>query len=338
VWRVIGVSGLRAQQLGNRVLPGLGWVLTVFVVLGGLVFNIGNVGGTGLGLDALLGLDPKWGAAISALVAIGIFVSHRAGVALDRIVVVLGLLMIGLTGYVAVVSGPPVGDALRNAVVPDQVGFLAITTLIGGTVGGYITYAGAHRLVDAGVTGPERVGEITRGSVTGILITGVMRVLLFLAILGVVAGGAVLAEDNPAASAFGQAAGEFGLRAFGLILWAASITSVIGASYTSVSFLTSDAVAPRRRNLLTIGFILVSTTFFLVAGAAPVELLVFAGAFNGLILPLGIAVLLWVAWRRRDLLGGYAYPRWLVGIGVLAWLVTLYLGWRSLSSLGTIWA
>jgi Mn2+/Fe2+ NRAMP family transporter len=338
VWRVIGVSGLRAQQLGNRVLPGLGWVLTVFVVLGGLVFNIGNIGGTGLGLDALLGLDPKWGAAISALVAIGIFVSHRAGVALDRIVVVLGLLMIGLTGYVAVVSGPPVGDALRNAVVPDQVGFLAITTLIGGTVGGYITYAGAHRLVDAGVTGPERVGEITRGSVTGILITGVMRVLLFLAILGVVAGGAVLAEDNPAASAFGQAAGEFGLRAFGLILWAASITSVIGASYTSVSFLTSDAVAPRRRNLLTIGFILVSTTFFLVAGAAPVELLVFAGAFNGLILPLGIAVLLWVAWRRRDLLGGYAYPRWLVGIGVLAWLVTLYLGWRSLSSLGTIWA
>jgi Mn2+/Fe2+ NRAMP family transporter len=338
VWRVIGVSGLRAQQLGNRVLPGLGWVLTVFVVLGGLVFNIGNIGGTGLGLDALLGLDPKWGAAISALVAIGIFVSHRAGAALDRIVVVLGLLMIGLTGYVAVVSGPPVGDALRNAVVPDQVGFLAITTIIGGTVGGYITYAGAHRLVDAGVTGPERVGEITRGSVTGILITGVMRVLLFLAILGVVAGGAVLAEDNPAASAFGQAAGEFGLRAFGLILWAASITSVIGASYTSVSFLTSDAVAPRRRNLLTIGFILVSTTFFLVAGAAPVELLVFAGAFNGLILPLGIAVLLWVAWRRRDLLGGYAYPRWLVGIGVLAWLVTLYLGWRSLSSLGTIWA
>ena len=61
VWRVIGVSGLRAQDLGNRVLPGVGHVLAFFVVLGGFVFNVGNVAGAGLGLDAMLGLDPKWG-------------------------------------------------------------------------------------------------------------------------------------------------------------------------------------------------------------------------------------------------------------------------------------
>src|SRR5512145_3507100 len=35
VWRVIGVSGLRAQELGNRVLPGAGHVLAFCVVLGG---------------------------------------------------------------------------------------------------------------------------------------------------------------------------------------------------------------------------------------------------------------------------------------------------------------
>jgi Mn2+/Fe2+ NRAMP family transporter len=337
VWRVIGVSGLRAQELGNRVLPGLGWLLAAFVVVGGLVFNVGNVAGTGLGLDAMLGLDPRIGGAISALVGIGIFLSHRAGVALDRIVVVLGVLMIGMTTYVAIVSKPPVGEALRNVVLPEQISFLAITTLIGGTVGGYITYAGAHRLVDAGVTGPDRVGEITRGSVTGILITGLMRILLFLAVLGVVAGGAVLAKENPAASAFQDAAGEVGLRVFGVILWAAAITSVIGASYTSVSFL-AGAASPRRRNLLTVAFIAVSTMFFLVAGTPPVQLLIFAGAFNGLILPIGIAVMLWVALCRRDLLRGYRYPRWLVAVGVLAWLVTIYLGWKSIASLSTIWA
>jgi len=33
-----------------------------------------------------------------------------------------------------------------------------------------------------------------------------------------------------------------------------------------------------------VGFILVATAVFLVAGAAPVPLLIFAGAFNGLIL------------------------------------------------------
>ncbi|NAZ85806.1 hypothetical protein GTR00_06775, partial [Kineococcus sp. T90] len=338
VWRVIGVSGLRAQELGNRVLPGVGWVLTALVVLGGLVFNIGNVAGAGLGLDALLGLDTRWGAALSALLAVAIFLSRAAGAALDRIVVVLGLVMIAMTAYVAVVSDPPVGAALRNVVAPGTIDPLAITTLIGGTVGGYITYAGAHRLVDAGVTGPQNLRSISRGSVSGILVTAVMRALLFLAVLGVVAGGTALAAENPAASAFQAAAGQVGLRVFGVILWAAALTSVIGASYTSVTFLTGSSTPVRVRNALTVLFIVVSAAFFVLAGAAPVGLLVFAGAFNGLILPIGLVVVLWVALRRRDLLGGYRYPRWLIGIGLLAWLVTLFLAYRSLSTLGTVWS
>ncbi|HYH31875.1 MAG TPA: NRAMP family divalent metal transporter, partial [Pseudonocardia sp.] len=326
VWRVIGVSGERGHELGNKVAPGAGYVLAALVVIGGLVFNIGNVGGTGLGLNAMLGVDPFIGGALSAAIAIAIFLSKKAGVALDRIVVVLGGLMILLTTYVAIVSGPPVGEALRNAVLPDTVSFLVITTLIGGTVGGYITYAGAHRLLDSGLTGPEHAGGIARSSVVGILVTGVMRVVLFLAVLGVVAGGVTLAADDPAGSAFEAAAGQVGLRLFGIILWAASITSVIGAAYTSVSFLTSRNTSDRKRNLLTVAFIALSTVIYLVIGTAPATLLVFAGAFNGLILPIGFTVVLWVAWRRRDLLGGYKYPAWLLGIGVLAWLLTLYMG------------
>jgi Mn2+/Fe2+ NRAMP family transporter len=330
-WRVIGVSGRRAQELGNLVVPGLGWVMAAFLVVGGLVFNIGNVSGAGLGTDAMFGLDPKIGGAISALIAIGIFLSKKAGVAVDRIVVVLGLAMILLTAYIAITSGPPVGQALKNVVLPEEVSFLAITTLVGGTIGGYIVYAGAHRLIDSHVTGPEHVRAITRGSVTGILITAVMRIVLFLAILGVVAGGASLDPDNQAASAFQQAAGEVGLRVFGIVLWAASITSVIGASYTSVSFLTSRTrTSDRARTLLVVGFIAVTSLAYLLIGAAPTTLLVFAGAFNGLLLPIGIAVLLYVATRRTDLLHGYRYPRWLLVIGWAAWLLTLYLAVNSI--------
>ena len=199
VWRVIGVSGMRAQDLGNRVVPGLGYAMAALVVFGGLVFNVGNIAGTSLGLDALFGLDVKIGGAVSALVAIAIFLSKRAGVAMDRIVVVLGVLMIALTAFVAVSSGPPVGDALRQSVLPDRIDLVSVITLIGGTVGGYITYAGAHRLVDAGVTGPERVVEVSRSSITSILVTGVMRVVLFLAVLGVVSGGVALTGANPTA-------------------------------------------------------------------------------------------------------------------------------------------
>ncbi len=340
VWRVIGVSGRRAQELGNLVLPGLGRAMAALLAVGGLVFNIGNVAGTGLGTDAMLGLDPRVGGVLSGLLAIGIFLSRRAGAAIDRIVVVLGVVMIALTGFVAVTSRPPVGEALRNVVLPEQVSVLAITTLIGGTIGGYIVYAGAHRLLDSGVSGAEHVREITRGSVVGILITGVMRVLLFLAILGVVSGGAVLDPASPAASAFQQAAGQVGLRVFGVVLWAAAITSVIGASYTTVSFLTSrTATSERTRTALVVTFIAVSTLAFVVlGGAAPTTLLVFAGAFNGILLPFGIGVLLWVATRRADLLNGYAYPRWLLVIGWVAWLLTLYLAVNSVRPLIALFA
>ncbi len=336
VWRVIGVSGQRAHELGNSVFPGVGYALAGLVILGGLVFNIGNVAGTGLGTNAMFGLDPRIGGAVSAALAIGIFLSRKAGVALDRVVVLLGLVMIVATLVIAVTSAPPVGEALVNVVLPETFDFVAVTTIIGGTVGGYITYAGAHRLLDSGQTGPEHVRDITRSSVVGILVTGVMRVLLFLAILGVVAGGVSLATDDPAGSAFQAAAGDIGLRVFGLILWAAAVTSVIGAAYTSVSFMTTSRVSERRRNLLTVGFIAVTTAVFVAIQETPVTLLIFAGTFNGLILPLGFGVLLWVAWRRRDLMGGYRYPAWLLVVGVLAWLLTLYLGYNALIMLGDL--
>lgn len=338
VWRIIGVSGLRAQEIGNKVLPGVGWFIAILVFIGGLVFNIGNIGGTGLGVNAMFGWDARIGGGISAAIAILIFLSKRAGMALDRIVVLLGAIMILLMLYVAIVSAPPVGEALKNTVMPDQVDFLVITTLIGGTVGGYITFSGAHRMIDSGIKGPEAVRQITVSSVLGIIVTGILRVLLFLAILGVVATGVTLAQDNTAADAFYHAAGEIGLRMFGVILWAAGLTSVIGASYTSDSFITKHDASPRLRNILTVGFIAVCAVVYLIINQAPQTLLIFAGAFNGLILPISMTVMLYAAWVRRDLLNGYKYPAWLLLIGLFAWLLTLFLGWNSLGGLTKLWA
>ena len=264
VWRMIALSRRNASALANAALPGSGHVLALLVIFGGLVFNVGNIAGAGLGLSALLGLPAKWGGLISAALAVGIFASSRAGAAVDRLIIWLGLLMIVMTAYVAFVSGPPVGEALQQMVVPQLVDWTAITTIVGGTVGGYITYAGAHRLLDRGTVGPENLGAVTAGALNGIAVTGVMRFLLFLAILGVVSSGVVIDVSgkgaNPAAQAFQAAAGEFGLRVFGLVLWAAAITSVIGAAYTSMSFLSAfkSDISERARNRATVVFIAVS--------------------------------------------------------------------------------
>jgi Mn2+/Fe2+ NRAMP family transporter len=339
IWRIVGVSGRRAQDLANHALPGSGYGLAVLDVFGGLVFNIGNVAGCSLGLEALFGLDVKIGGVLSALVAIAIFLVRRAGVAMDRVVILLGVVMIAMTTYVAITSDPPVGDAVVQSVAPETFQFLAVTTLIGGTVGGYIVYAGAHRLVDNGVRGAGAVRDITRSSVTGIAITAVMRIVLFLAILGVVTAGAKIDPENPTASAFDAALGDVGKIVFGVVIWSAAITSVIGASYTSTSFLkVFGQWVTHRERWVVVGFIVVSTALFLILGSNPVKLLVLAGAFNGLILPVGLGLLLWVAARRRDLLDGYVYPRWLLGIGAAAWVLSIYLGWESLTGIKDLFA
>lgn len=331
VWRVIAVSRMRAQELGNAVVPGLGWLMSGLIVIGGVVFNIGNVGGAGLGINAMLGIDPKIGGCLTAVIAIGFFLSKRAGVALDRALVVLGGVMITVTAIVALSSNPPVGQALKNAVLPETIDLLAIITLVGGTVGGYITYAGAHRMLDSGAGGVEHLTQTTRSSMTSIIVTAVMRFLLFLAVLGVVAAGATLnVKGNPAAEAFQFAAGDWGMRFFGVVLWAAGISSIVGASYTSATFLTKSSNAgSKTQNTITIVLIAVSTLLFAAIGTAPATLLVFAGAFNGLVLPIGVTVLIFVALFRRDLLKGYRYPKWLVALGIIGVAVSWFLAWRS---------
>jgi Mn2+/Fe2+ NRAMP family transporter len=337
IWRVVTLTRMRASDLANAALPGSGYLLTVLVVIGGLFFNIGNIGGTGLGLNALVGLDPKWGGFLSALFALGLFLSRRAGVAFDRLVIVAGVVMIALTVYVAFVSSPPVGEALRQTVFPDQVDFATITTIVGGTVGGYITYAGAHRLLDKGLTGPENLDAVSRAALTGIAVTGVMRFVLFLAVLGVVASGTQIdlsgGSANPAAQAFEAAAGTMGLRLFGAILWVAALTSVIGAAYTSVSFLTvfKADMSERTRDIATVAFIGVSLVLYLVITTPPAKMLVFVGGLNGLILPIGFSIVLYAAWARSDLMGGHRYPRWLLGLGVGVCALTWYMGYKSIA-------
>lgn len=326
IWRIITVTELRAQDIANRLFPGLGFVLAALIAFGGLVFNIGNIAGCSLGLNVLTGMDVRLGAAISACMALGIFWFKDAGRWMDYATKSLGLLMIGLTIYVAIASHPPVVDALYRTIWPEKVDALKIITLVGGTVGGYISFAGAHRLLDAGFKGKDSLPEVNSGAVRGILITSLMRFILFFAALGVVSQGVQLDATNPAASVFATAAGKLGYAFFGLVIWCAAITSVIGASYTSVSFWkTLVPVIQQQEKMVITVFIMVSTIIFILVGN-PVQLLITAGAVNGFILPVALALIL-IASNKSSIVGDYKHAQWLQLFG---WLVVLALAYMCI--------
>ncbi len=316
IWRIIAVADQPAQDIANKVFPGLGYFISFLVFLGGMAFNIGNIAGAGLGLNVLFGLSVGRGAIMSAIMAIGIFIYKEAGKAMDVFAKTMGGLKILLALFIAYISKPPLAEAVISSVNPTHFSFVAVLTIVGGTVGGYITFAGAHRLLDAGLSGQQNLPAINKGALSAVGLASLMRILLFIAALGVVSAGGKLDPANPAASVFQLAAGAFGYKLFGLVMWSAGISSVVGSAYTSVSFIKSfHPVILKFNRQIIIGFIIVSTIIFLLIGK-PVKILLTVGAINGFILPISLGIMLIAAYRSK-IIANYKQPLWLTVLGVL---------------------
>jgi len=324
IWRILTMSGMRAQDIANGVVPGSGYLLSALIAIGGLAFNVGNLAGTGLGLQVLTGMATETGAALSAAVAVGIFLMRDGLKWMDGLARGLGMIMILLTGYVVLHAHPPVALALKNSIFPEKLDAVSVITLVGGTVGGYICFAGGHRLLDSGVKGVEMLPRVDRSAITGITLAAVMRSLLFLAALGVVSQGLVLQQNNPAASVFQLAAGHNGYMLFGMVMWCAAITSVTGSAYTSISFIkTFHPSLARNEKWLIVAFIAISALTYVAIGQ-PVKVLVAVGALNGFILPLALGLMLLAAYRR-EWMKGYRHPAWLTLFGVVVIIALLWI-------------
>ncbi|VEH66813.1 Mn2+ and Fe2+ transporters of the NRAMP family [Rodentibacter pneumotropicus] len=103
---------------------------------------------------------------------------------------------------------------------------------------------------------------------------------------------------------------------FGIVIWAASITSVIGAAYTSVSFITSfSPKIEKHKNCWIVAFIVISTAVLATIGR-PAQVLVFVGTLNGLILPISLGLILLAAYNTK-IIGDYKHPMWMTISGAI---------------------
>ncbi len=141
--------------------------------------------------------------------------------------------------------------------------------------------------------------------------------------------GVTLEPSNPAADAFRHGAGDIGYFIFGLVLFVASITSVVGNSYMAISLIqTLFPVVARNEKSWCVGFI-IFTTLGTVLMNMPILLLMLAGLVNSIILPIVLATVLG-ATRNPKIVGTYKHPLYLTVIGVTIILI------MSLASLSNI--
>ena len=353
IWSIVSVSGMRAQDVANKLLPGLGVVIAILVAIGGLAFNVGNVGGVALGFNAMIGLNEKVGAVVAGCLGIIIFINKNAKTIMDKVATILAAVILVTVLVVAIISEPPLGEVAKGLgsfeklMDSDSGMFLALTTLLGGSCGGYIAFSGAHRLLDAGISGPENIGHVRKSVLQGCGTSGVVRILLFLAVLGTCMSGtqwiaanaeAIVGASNPAAEAFRLAAGDIGYRLFGLCLFSAGVSSVVGAAYTSVSFLkTLHPFIAKYERQFVVGFIAFSTLMMVILGNAA-ALLIIAGAFNGLILPVTLGVMLVAGHQVRIVGKEYKHPMWLTILGAIVVVIALYSGIQSVPTITQLFA
>jgi len=79
-------------------------------------------------------------------------------------------------------------------------------------------------------------------------------------------------------------------------------------------------------------FIVISTGIFVWIGK-PRQLLIAAGAINGLILPIALSIVL-IAATKTSLMKGYKHPVWMQ---VAGWMVVIAMGWLGFRAIaGTI--
>ena len=129
-----------------------------------------------------------------------------------------------------------------------------------------------------------------------------------------------------------QGAGVVGYKIFGVVILASSLGTIVGAAYTSISFLkTLFPVVFQHEKGFIIGFILLSTLVMASIGK-PVSLLLLAGALNGLILPITLGITL-LASRKKEIVGDYKHSVILTIFGIV---IVVIMGYEGIISLGSI--
>jgi Mn2+/Fe2+ NRAMP family transporter len=323
IWHTIIVSAKPAQTVVEEVVPWGGKLLSVIIIVGGWVFNAGNLAGCGLGISIITGWEPWIGSALSAGVVWLIFIYPGFTKNMDRITVLLGSCVLLILMYTLFKTQPPIQLAIEKTFLPDQVEPMIILTLVGGTVGGYISFSGAHRLLQDDISGEHHWLKARKTALSGLFITAFVRYGFFLAVLGIVAGGYVWNEEQPALNFFSAIEGKWASLFFGVVIWVAAITSVIGCTYTSVSFAdgwVKNFAAHRHKYMWA--FLVASFLLLMIAGR-PVSWLIFAGTINGMLLPITLIILL-IAGQRLSVRLSKIFRLLVLLVALLLLALTVY--------------
>lgn len=313
------------------------------ITIGAAAFQTGNITGAALGLEAITGVAPQVWAIIVGLVAFTLLASGIYSL-IERVLVVLVVVMSVVFILTAVLVRPNVGDILAGIFAPGipSGSLVTVVALIGTTVVTYNFFLHSSSVQDKwpeSVPTDEALGQARFDTVTSIGLGGIITLAIIVTGAAAFFGtGTEIADAGQMAQQLEPLLGSAAKWFFAIGLLGAGLTSSVTAPLAA-AYATSGALGWGRdlrdwRFRAVWAIIIIFGTTLAALGTSPVQIIIFAQAANGILLPM-VAIFLLIVMNRSDLLG--RYQNGVIGniLGGIVVLVALFLGGRTLFTVFT---
>lgn len=345
-----GLGEALRYQYGNTLPRVVAAMLVVSAIaIGNAAFEAGNILGATLGLQSfgmhtLLGVAGLHEGASSRIwiILIGaatFFILFSGSYKLIEKVLTGLVILMSLTFFsTAIFIRPPLAEILKGMFVPSmpEGSLLTLVALVGTTVVPYNLFLYASAVLERWRR-PEDLPEARRDIAFSVVLGG----LISMAIVVSAAMAYYGQEDLPSsgqdlALQLEPLMGQWSKYLIGVGLFAAGISSAITAPLaaawaTSGIFGWGRDMHSRRFRMVWMAILITGVTFAML-GLKPMEVIVFAQAANGILLPV-VAIYLFIVMNNKTMMGSYINS-WRSNIaGAIVVLITLGLSLRIILSL-----
>ncbi|MFS0646954.1 Nramp family divalent metal transporter [Siminovitchia sp. 179-K 8D1 HS] len=332
---IIGQKGLGEairDQFTNPILKfGTMWFVMISIGVGCAAYISGDLTGTSIGLSTLTGWPVKViGPAVGLII---LFFGLKGSYKLIEKVMIFLVVVMSLTFIVTmIVAMPNVGGILKGAFIPaiPDGSVLLIIALIGTTVVPYNFFIHASTVQERW-NKPEYLRESRWDIYVSIGVGGLITAAILITSATVIRGldvqnvADLSLQLEPLLGTWAKAFTAIGIFAAGL---SSAAATPLGAALTISSVMKWENGMKNPKYKLVFASTVIIGIIALLFDFEPMDVILFAQALNGILLP-GVAILLLFIMNNKKLLGEYANTLKTNILGIIVVLVCTFLGLYS---------
>ncbi|SHJ76867.1 NRAMP (natural resistance-associated macrophage protein) metal ion transporters [Dethiosulfatibacter aminovorans DSM 17477] len=335
------VSGKGLAEVIYETYKGtkLQYIFAALVIMaigvGNSAFQSGNMIGAVLGVNAIFYLEPwKWGL-ILALIVFTLLWSGKY-VVIEKVMTAMVFLMVITFILTAIAVKPDLGLILKGFIpgIPDG-GMLVTMSLIGTTVIPHLLFM--HSSMSSSKWSSRNknnaIKESNFDTSFNMVMGGIITICVIITGAAMFGVGVTISSGLDMAKQLEPLVGSWARYIFGIGLFSAGITSSLAAPMSAgyaICGIMNWSTDLKSKKFRIIWIIVLLAGFIATAsGYKPVQVILVAQTFNGIILPISV-IMLMMAVNNKKILGDYTNKTSMNIIGIMVTLITIMLGAKTL--------